>query len=96
MLRTFMLAAQQFMNFCEDLPTLATDLDEATTRKEFNRVLDEAKDLVKEGAGPFPLFFTKPLIAALIAQSGGVVAEVQAPPPGDLVRDTFDLQIKVT
>ena len=90
-----MLAAQEFMNFCEDLPKLSKDLDQAQTRDAFNRVLDEAKDFVNEGATPFPLFFTKPVAAALVSQSAAQVADIQAPPPDDPVRDSFDVCIKL-
>jgi hypothetical protein len=95
MLRAFLIAAQQFMNFCEDLPTLARDLNEATTREVFERVLDQAKDLVKEGAGAFPLLFTKPTLAAFVAQSGGVVQDVQGPAPGEPAGDAFDVRVTV-
>jgi len=94
-LLVYMLAAQEFMNFCEDLPKLSKDLDQAQTRDAFNRVLDEAKDFVNEGATPFPLFFTKPVAAALVSQSAAQVADIQAPPPDDPVRDSFDVCIKL-
>jgi hypothetical protein len=95
MLRAFLIAAQQFMNFCEDVPSLARDLNEASTREVFERVLEQAKDLVKQGAGAFPLYFTKPTVAAFVAQSGGVVQDVQGPSPGDPVGDVFDVRVTV-
>ena len=95
MLLTFLIAAQEFMNVCEDLPMLAKDLDQATTQTTFGNVLHEADALVKEGAGGFPLFFTKPLVAALVNQSNGTVTEVQSLGPGVAAADTFSIQITV-
>ncbi|HKR60382.1 MAG TPA: hypothetical protein VJS64_11665, partial [Pyrinomonadaceae bacterium] len=69
MLRLYFVAAQRFMNLCEDLPALAADLDEATTQERFEELLDSMKDLVKKDAPDFPLFFTKPMLAALMAQT---------------------------
>lgn len=91
----YMMAAQQFMNFCEDLPALSHDLSEADTREKLAHVLDEAKYLVKEGAGGFPLFFTKPLIAALLALSGGKVTSVQAPGPGEAISSGFAVSVGI-
>jgi hypothetical protein len=94
MLRVYMLAGQQFMNFCEDLPKLSRDLDQAATEEALGKVLDEAKDLVKEGSGSFPLFFTKPLAAALTAQARGVITALQAPAP-DTNADAFNVEIEI-
>jgi hypothetical protein len=79
LLRLYMIAGQQFMNLCEDLPKLSQNLDAASTEEALKDVIDEAGDFVQEAAGPFPLFFTKPLAAALVKQARGVVTEVIAP-----------------
>jgi hypothetical protein len=65
MIRTFLIAAQRFMNLCEDLPALAQDLDEVKTSEQFENLLDDLRDLAEANSGGHPLFFTKPMAAAL-------------------------------
>ncbi len=67
------------MNLCEDLPALAADLDEATTQDRFEELLDSIKDLVKKDAPNFPLFFTKPMLAALFTQMSGTITRIDGP-----------------
>ncbi|MBI3207380.1 MAG: hypothetical protein HYZ37_00585 [Candidatus Solibacter usitatus] len=83
MLVTYMLAAQQFMNLCEDLPRLAQDLDTAQTKEAWARVLKSAGALVAKDSGAFPIYFTKPLLVALLKQCGGRVQQLHATEAGD-------------
>ena len=60
-------AAREFMNSCEDLVALATDLDAAHSDAAFDVLLDEMDALAKgELSGAFPLFFGKPVLVALL------------------------------
>jgi hypothetical protein len=94
MIRTFLIAAQRFMNLCEDLPMLSKDLDEVQTREQFEELLDDLRDVVQANAGGQPLFFTKPMLAALFHQMQGDVKQVTAPAPGG-TSDSFSVDIRV-
>ena len=93
MLRIFMIVAQQFMNFCEDLPSLAKNLDQAATKAAFDQLLREAGTLVQKTGGTFPLFFTKPLAVAIVEQASAVVTSVQSPGTTDAASNTFNVEI---
>jgi hypothetical protein len=94
MIRTFLIAAQRFMNLCEDLSMLARDLDEVRTREQFEELLEDLRDLVQANAGGHPLFFTKPVVAALFAQMQGTVQRVASPMHG-AASDSFIVEIFV-
>lgn len=78
LMRTYLIAAQQFMNFCEDLSVLGTDLDDAATEQRFEELLESVEDLVKSDGSGFPLFFTKPVLAALISQMSAKLERLDA------------------
>ena len=94
-LRLYLIAAQRFMNLCEDLPALAADLDDAVTQDKFEELLDSIQDLVKKDAPSFPLFFTKPMLAALFTQMSATITSVDGPAASEVITDSFEVSIAV-
>ena len=94
-LRLYLIAAQRFMNLCEDLPALAADLDDAVTQSKFEELLNSIQDLVKKDAPNFPLFFTKPMLAALFTQMSGTIASIDGPAATEAITDSFSVSVVV-
>jgi len=93
MVRAYLVGAQQFMNLCEDLVLLSKAVEDPTTLKDFENVLEAMADLIQKDQGGHPLHFTKPVLVALSRRMGAVVGEVVAP-PADAVVDRFEVELK--
>ncbi|MDX1978854.1 MAG: hypothetical protein SFV51_01195 [Bryobacteraceae bacterium] len=65
MIRTYLIAAQAFMNLCEDLFVLGTRLDDVDTEEELKQLNEWLADLISQDASGFPLHFTHPTLMAL-------------------------------
>jgi hypothetical protein len=89
-------AARRFMNSCEDLVALSRDLNETETDEAFDRLLDSMDLLAREQlSGAFPLFFGKPVLAALIAQMRPASIQVQGPAEGLSPRREFAVKLDI-
>jgi hypothetical protein len=85
-----LLAAQSFMNLCEDLQTLAAEVEETAEHTAFERLLDESEDLIKKDQNGQPLHFTKPVLLAL-----GRVARVEARTVGAPASNSDDFRVRI-
>jgi hypothetical protein len=65
MIRTYLIAAQAFLNLCEDLVVLGTRIEDVDTEQEWKELTGWLADLVKQDSGGFPLHFTHPTLIAL-------------------------------
>lgn len=76
MVRTYLLAAQAFLNLCEDLVILSTRIDDADTEQELKDLSKWIDDLIQKDSSGFPLHFTNPTLVALAARMNAQVASV--------------------
>ena len=74
------------MNFCEDLQTLATTVDEATTDTGFESLVRNLSGIVNKDV---PASFIKATLLALIKASGNRVSEVQTKRDGTTLSVSF-------
>jgi hypothetical protein len=91
MVQAYLLAAQSFMNLCDDLHTLARSVEDAATLAAFEAVLEETKNFIKEDSSGHPLHFTKPTLLALAERMGAAAVSVQA--PAEITGDEFSVHI---
>jgi hypothetical protein len=69
MVQVHIYAAQHFMNLCEGLKRLASDLPAVDTQEEYERLLAALGGMVRKEI-PFPTYFLKPGLAALMNLTG--------------------------
>jgi hypothetical protein len=86
-------AARQFLNCCEDISVLAKELNQSGTEAAFRELLDSMERLgKKETGGAFPIFYTKPMLAAFLDRMSAMVSRLDVP-GDDKPRDEFDIRI---
>jgi hypothetical protein len=85
-MRFYSESARCFMNFCEDLRTLATTVDEATTDAGFESLVRNLSGIVNKDV---PASFIKATLLALIKASGNPVSEVQTERDGTTLSVSF-------
>lgn len=89
-----MEAARCFMNSCEDLVTLAADLDQTSTDAAFGDLIQDMDGLAKgELSTAFPLDFAKVTLVALVFQMSPSKILVQG--PSGTPTDDFEVRLDV-
>ena len=91
LITTYLNAGRCFMNLCEDLNNLANQQSTGETLSQYQDLLAQLKQMVRDDLS---LWFTKPTLAALLALSGAKVTQVQAPSPDVPVGATFELSFE--
>ena len=84
--------ARNFLNCCEDLSVLARELDQVKTESSFKELLGGMTVLAQETGGPFPVFYTKPMLAAFFDLMDATVVRLDVP-SDDMPRDVFAIRI---
>lgn len=85
-MRFYSESARCFMNFCEDLQTLATTVDEATTDAGFESLVRNLNGIVNKDV---PASFIKATLLALIKASASPVSDVQTKRDGKTLSVSF-------
>jgi hypothetical protein len=74
-LQCYLYAAQSYMNLCEGLKHLASDLDAQTFAANFDLLQKSLDKIINQDIN---VFFIKPALAALFQSCGGVASGVQS------------------
>jgi hypothetical protein len=91
MVQTYILAAQAYMNFCDSLKWLISDLPTVDTEKKFEEMYEAVAAMIRN-EGAFPTYFLKPSMVALTQQAGvNLAVSGTTPDPGV---DTFALTLE--
>lgn len=90
-MRTYLLAAQAFLNLCEDLVRLSTMIADVDTEKELKDLSKWLDELIKKDATGFPLHFTNPTLVALAARMKAEVRRAEIAEKADGFEVRVDL-----
>jgi hypothetical protein len=92
LVQTYIRAGQAFMNMCAGVQALVATLPGVDTTEQFDELYDSVARMVRKDT-PFPTYFLKPSIAALLS-----VARVHLTPAGDVpdpaVKGAFVIDLK--
>ncbi len=92
MIRTYLLAAQAFLNLCEDLVILSSRIDGTDTEKELKDLAKWLDDLIQKDSSGFPLHFTNPTLMALAARMNARVTRVDTKAAEGAMEIQIDLE----
>jgi hypothetical protein len=94
LVKNYIVAGQQFMNFCASLQSLSalTDASSGATNEAFDQLLRTVIGMVRNQI-PFPTYFLKAAMAALLSRTGvklALVGDVPDPATADNLAFTFE------
>lgn len=92
MIRTYLLAAQAFLNLCEDLVVLSTRIQDVDTEKELKDLAAWLDELIKKDDSGFPLHFTNPTLVALAARMNAQTTRTYSRADQDGIEIQIDLE----
>ncbi len=90
--QTYILAAQAFMNFCDAVKHLAASLPDADTESKFDQIAEAIHEMVRHQV-PYPTYFLKPSMVALM-RLAGVQLAIDSAVPDPSVEADFSIAIK--
>ena len=89
----WMEQGRHFLNLCDDLKHLATDIPVTASESEFLDLINELKGIAKEDTPN--IWFTKPMLLSLIQLTQSSINVTKAPDPLVPVGDDFVLSFEV-
>ena len=92
LVQTYILAGQEFMNFCDSLKHLVTALPGVETEHQYEELYEAIAGMIRNEAS-FPTYFLKPSMVALM-KLAGVAPTVDGTLPGPNVSGTFAITLK--
>jgi hypothetical protein len=92
LVQTYILSGQAFMNFCDGVKHLASSLPDIDTDTKFQQMCDALKNMVHDQT-PYPTYFLKPSMAALMSLAGVQLA-IDGTVPDPTVDGDFAISLK--
>jgi hypothetical protein len=94
LVQTYILSGQAFMNFCDSTKNLYRALPGADTAAKFQELYQAVADLIREET-PFPTYFLKPSMAALLSLAN-IQLQVSGTLPDQSTGGSFSFDLQPT
>lgn len=93
--QSYILAGQEFMNFCAAIKKLLVVVPGTATVAAYDKLFQSISNMVRDDESVFPTWFLKPSIVALV-NSAGIRLEVDGDLPDATKADCFNISLKST